>query len=83
MVKQHQTTLRFEAYWVGKLVNVISGEDWDAKYFVDNLTKMSFGKMIHDMYESNIKAWRTLQHVVRTSMGPPYNWTSHDECYQR
>jgi hypothetical protein len=56
MVKQHQTTLRFEAYWVGKLVNVISGEDWDAKYFVDNLTKMSFGKMIHDMYESNIKA---------------------------
>jgi hypothetical protein len=41
---------------VGKPINVIWGEDWDAKYFVDNLTKMSFGKMIHDMYESNIEA---------------------------
>ncbi len=55
MVKQHQTTLRFEPYQMGKPINVIWDEDWDAKYFVDNLTKM-FGKMIHDMYELNIEA---------------------------
>jgi len=37
--------------------NVICGEDWDVEYFVDNLTKMSFIKVIHDMYEPNIEAW--------------------------
>jgi hypothetical protein len=31
------------------------GDDWDAKYFVDNSTKMSFGKLIHDMYDPNSK----------------------------
>jgi hypothetical protein len=41
---------------VGKLANVIWGEDWDAKYFMDNSTKMSFGKVMHDMYKSNLKA---------------------------
>jgi hypothetical protein len=46
MVKQHASTLKFEAYSVGKLANVIWGDDWDAKYFVDNSTKMSFGKVI-------------------------------------
>jgi hypothetical protein len=35
---------------------VIWGEDWDVKYFMDNSTKMSFGKVIHDMYETNPKA---------------------------
>jgi len=54
----------------------------DEKYFVDNLTKM-FGKMIHDMYELNIEAWRIVQHVMCTLMGHPYNWTSLDKCYQR
>jgi hypothetical protein len=34
MTKQHATTLEFEANSVGKLTNVIWGEDWDAKYFV-------------------------------------------------
>ncbi len=56
MVKQHATTLRSEAYLVGMHKNVIWGEDWDAKYFVDNSTKISFGKVIHDMYDQNPKA---------------------------
>jgi hypothetical protein len=41
---------------VGKLVNVIWGEEWDTKYFWDNSTKMSFGKVIHYMYKVNPKA---------------------------
>jgi len=56
MIKQNQTTLKFEAYSMGKLKNVMWGENWDAKYFVNNSTNMSFGKVIHDMYESNLKA---------------------------
>jgi len=49
--------MRFEAYLVGKLANAIWGEDWDAKYFVDNLTKMSFRKVIHDtLYGPNLEA---------------------------
>ncbi len=56
MAKQHQTTLRSKTYFVGKLANVIWGEHWDAKYFMNNSTKMSFGKMIHDMFELNLKA---------------------------
>jgi hypothetical protein len=55
MIKQHQTTFRFETYLVGKLTNFIWGEDWDVRYFVDNSIKMSFGKVIHDMYESNLE----------------------------
>jgi hypothetical protein len=81
MAKQHATTLRFEAYLVGKLPNVIWGEDLDAKYFVDNSTKMSFGKVIHDMYDQNPKARKTIQHVMRTLMGLPYNWTPPYKCY--
>jgi hypothetical protein len=56
MAKQHATTLRFEAYSVGRLANVIRGENWDVKYFVDNSTKMSFEKLIHDMYDPNLEA---------------------------
>jgi hypothetical protein len=81
MAKQHATTLRFEAYSMGKLANVICGDDWDAKYFVDNSTKMSFGKLIHNMYDPNLKAQRIVQHIVRTLMGLPYNWTTPKECY--
>jgi hypothetical protein len=73
MAKQHATTLRFEAYLVGKLTNVIWGEDWDAEYFVDDSTKMSFGRLIHDMYDPNPKAQRIVQHVMRTLMWFPYN----------
>ncbi len=51
MANQHQTTLRSKTYLVGKLANVI----WGEKYFMDNSTKMSFGKMIHDMYELNLR----------------------------
>jgi hypothetical protein len=40
MAKQHATTLTSEAYLVGRLANVIWGDDWDAKYFVDDSTKM-------------------------------------------
>ncbi len=43
MVKQHTTTLRFEAYLMGRLANIIWGDDWDVEYFVDNSTKMSLG----------------------------------------
>jgi hypothetical protein len=56
MAKQHATTLRFETYSMGKLANVIWGDDWEAEYFVNNSTKMSFGKWIHDMYDPNIEA---------------------------
>jgi hypothetical protein len=83
MAKQHQITLKFETYWVGKLTNVIWGEYWDAKYFVYNSTKMSFEKMFHDMYELNLETQITIQHVMRTLMGLPYNWTTPDECYRR
>jgi hypothetical protein len=56
MAKQHTTTLRFEAHSTGKLANVIWGDDWDVEYFVDNSTKMSFGKLIHDVHGLNPKA---------------------------
>jgi hypothetical protein len=56
MAKQHTATLKFEAYYVGRLVNVIWGDDWDVEYFVDNSTNMSFGKFIHDMYVPNLEA---------------------------
>jgi hypothetical protein len=55
----------------------------DVEYFVDNSTKMSFGKLIHDMYDPNPKVWRTIQHVVRTLMGLPYNWITPKKCYWR
>jgi hypothetical protein len=51
--KQHPTTLRSKTYSVAKLANVIWGEDWDVGYFVNNWTKISFQKVIHDMYESS------------------------------
>jgi hypothetical protein len=79
MAKQHATTLRFETYSMGKLAYARWGDDWDAKYFVDN--KMSFGKLIHNMYGPNREAQRIIQHIVRTSMGLPYNWTTLEECY--
>jgi hypothetical protein len=41
---------------VGKLANVIWDEDWDVEYFVNNSTKMSFRKIIHDIYDPNIEA---------------------------
>jgi len=81
MANQHAITLRFKTYSVGKVINVIWDDDWDAKYFVDNSTKMSFGKLIHDMYDLNLEAQRTIQHVVHTLMGPPYNWTALKKCY--
>jgi hypothetical protein len=83
MAKQHDATLRFEAYLVGKLANVIWGEDWDVEYFVENSTKMSFGKVIHDIYDLNLEAQKNVQHIMHTLMGPPYNWIAFDKCYQR
>ncbi len=73
MAKQHTTTLRSEAYSMNKLANVIWGDDWDVEYFLNNSTKMSFEKLIHDMYDPNPKARKTIPHVVCTLMGPPYN----------
>jgi hypothetical protein len=58
---------------VDRLANVIWGDDRDAKYFVDNSTKMSFGKLIHDMYDLNPKVQKIVPHIMRTMMGPPYN----------
>ncbi len=55
MAKQHATTLRSKAYLMGKHANVIWGDNWDVKYFVDNSTKMSFGKLIHDMSDANLE----------------------------
>jgi hypothetical protein len=63
------------------LANVIWGDDWDAEYFVDNSTKMSFGKLIHDMHDLNLESQITIQHIVHTLMGPPYNWVASKECY--
>jgi hypothetical protein len=56
MAEQHVTTLRSKTYLMDRLTNVIYGDDWDAKYFVENSTKMSFGKPIHDMYDQNLEA---------------------------
>jgi hypothetical protein len=56
MAKQHTTTLRFKAHSMGKLINVIWGEDWDVESFIDNSIVMSFGKMIYDMYNPNLEA---------------------------
>jgi hypothetical protein len=36
-----------------KLVNFILGDNWDALYFLNCSTKLSFGKVIHDMYKAN------------------------------
>jgi hypothetical protein len=41
---------------LGRLANAIWGDDWDVEYFEGNSTKMSFGKLIHDMYDPNPKA---------------------------
>jgi hypothetical protein len=83
MVKQHQKIVRSKAHSTGKLTNVIWSEDWDAKYFVDNSTKISLRNVFHNMYEPNLEAQKIVQHVMHTLMGPPYNWTTLDECYQR
>jgi hypothetical protein len=37
---------------MAKLTNAICGEDSDVGYFVNNSTKISLKKVIHDMYES-------------------------------
>ncbi len=76
MAKQHATTLRSKAYLMGRLVNVIWGDDWDLKYFVDNSTKMSFGKPIHDMYGPNPDTY-----IMRTLMGPP--WCEYKDKNQK
>jgi hypothetical protein len=68
---------------MGKLANVIWGDDWDVNYFVNNSTKMSFGKLIHDMYDPNPKAQRTIKHVMHTLMRPPYNWIAPKESHRR
>jgi hypothetical protein len=83
MVKQHQKVVKPKAYSMGKLANVIWGEDWDAKYFVNNSTKISFVKVFHNMYEPNLEAQKIVQRVMHALMGPPYNWTTPNECYQR
>jgi hypothetical protein len=83
MAKQHATTLKSKAYSVGRLTNFIWGDDWDAKYFVDNSTKVSFRKLTHDMYDPNLKAQKNVQHIVCTLIGPPYNWTTPKERYRK
>jgi hypothetical protein len=56
MAMQHATTLRSKTYSMSRLENVIGGEDWDVEYFLNNSTKMSFGKLIHDMNDQNHEA---------------------------
>jgi hypothetical protein len=41
---------------MGKLANVIWAEDWDVESFLNNSTKMAFGKVIYDMYDPNLEA---------------------------
>jgi hypothetical protein len=55
-----------KAYSMGKFTIVIWGEDFDVEYFMDNLTKMPFGKVIHDIYKLNLEAQQVVQHVMRT-----------------
>jgi hypothetical protein len=50
---------------------------------MDNSTKISFGKVIHDMYKPNLKAQWIVQHVVWTLMGFQYNWTPLEKYYWR
>ncbi len=66
---------------MGKLANVIQGENYDVEDFVDNSMKMSFVKVIHDMYEPNLEPQRIVQHIMHTLMKPPYNWTAFDKFY--
>ncbi len=55
---------------MGRLTNVTWGDDWDVEYFVDNSTKMSFGKLIHDMYDTNPKAQKSYStHCVHIDGG--------------
>jgi hypothetical protein len=64
---------------MGMLVNVIWGDDWDVEYFVDNSTKMSFGKLIHDMYDPNLNTY-----VMCTLMGPlgcEYKYKNQKPCW--
>jgi hypothetical protein len=42
MAKQHATTLRFKTYSVGRLTNVMWGDDWDVEYLVNNSTISDF-----------------------------------------
>jgi hypothetical protein len=64
---------------MGRLTNVIWSDDWDVEYFEGNSTKMSFGKLIDDMYDPNPKARKIVQHVVHTLLGPPYNYITPKE----
>lgn len=64
---------------MGKLANVIWNKDWDGNYFLDNSTKLSFTKLIHDTYKVNPKAQKIVQHVMHMLMEPPYNWTLMSE----
>jgi hypothetical protein len=56
MAKQQQAILKSKTYSMGRYTNVIWGENWDVEYFMDNSFKMSFGKVIHNMYKLNPKA---------------------------
>jgi len=58
--------LNSKAYSMGKFTILIWGEDCNVEYFMDNLTKMPFDKVIHDMYKSNLEAQQIVQHVMCT-----------------
>jgi hypothetical protein len=44
---------KFLKNWLKKKMRLAP---WDVEYFVNNSTKMSFGKLIHNMYDPNPKA---------------------------
>jgi hypothetical protein len=67
------TPNNFEVWSIfnGQASKCHTSENWDVEYFIGNSTEMSFGEVIHDMYQSNPKAWRIVQHVMHKLMGPP------------
>jgi hypothetical protein len=56
MVKQQQTFFEVWNIFNGQADKFHMGEDWDVRYFVENSIRLSFGKVIHDMYELNLEA---------------------------
>jgi hypothetical protein len=60
--------------WWASLQMSYGHEEWDVKYFLNNWTKFSFTKVIHDLHKVNLEAWRTIKHVC-TLMWSSYNWT--------
>ncbi len=67
----------------GKVYKCHMGWRLGCKIIFWMIQPICFGKVIHDMYEVNLKVWRIIHHVVCTLVGLPYNWITHKFLYQR